>query len=190
MSVRRRSVTTIRDLNGCSGATARDTETPRRPTPAQNYFESLGTSFHWQTREQIGIYYLLRNEPDKALVVFNQTYEQSHDPYDAMHAALIADTIGKTDERDRILSIISDPEGKNRLDAKNRLYRRLVEFLMPALRLGPLNRIDFKRLEALTVQSPNIEAPVNSEYFVGLFLLNRGKKEKSREYLIRRPSRR
>ena len=51
------------------------------------------------TREEIGVYYLLRNEPDKALVVFNQTYEQSHDPYDAMHAALIADTIGNTDER-------------------------------------------------------------------------------------------
>ena len=152
---------------------------------ARTYFESLGTSFAWPTRQQIGIYYLLRNEPEKALVVFNQVFEQTHSPYDAMHAAVIADTLGKTEERDRFLSLISDLNANNSKDGRHPLYRRLVDYLAPALQLGPLNRIDFKRLDAFMLESPNVEVPANYEYFVGMFLANRGKKEKSRDYLIR-----
>ncbi len=33
---------------------------------ARNHFESLGTSMFWQTRRQIGAFYLLENEPEKA----------------------------------------------------------------------------------------------------------------------------
>jgi hypothetical protein len=47
---------------------------------ARAHFESLGTSFRLQTRQKIGVYYLLRKELDKALVVFNKTFEESHDP--------------------------------------------------------------------------------------------------------------
>jgi len=104
---------------------------------ARTYFESLGTSFHWQTRQQIGIYYLLRNEPDKALVVFNQTYEQSHNPYDALHAALIADTLGKTEERDRLLGKITKV-GEHPQNVREGLYQQLVEQLSEALRLATI----------------------------------------------------
>lgn len=151
---------------------------------ARAHFESLGTSLYWQTREQIGIYYLLRKEPEKALVVFDQTFEQSHDSYDAMHAALIADTLGKTEERDGLLAKIVEA-GEHPRGVKVGFYKQLVEQLSPALRPAPVNRIDFKHLDLLIAGASNEEAPVNFEYFVGAFLLNRGNKEKSRAYLIR-----
>jgi tetratricopeptide (TPR) repeat protein len=151
---------------------------------ARTYFESLGTSFHWQTRQQIGIYYLLRKELDKALVVFNQTFEQSHDPYDAMHAAIIADALDKTDERDRLFGKITEAGGQTQT-VRIRLYKQLVEQLSAALRPAPVDRIDFKLVDLVISSAPNDEAPVNFEYFVGMFLLNHDNKEKSRDYLIR-----
>jgi tetratricopeptide (TPR) repeat protein len=151
---------------------------------ARTYFESLGTSFHWQTRQQIGIYYLLRKELDKALVVFNQTFEQSHDPYDAMHAAIIADALDKTDERDRLFGKITEA-GEQTQNVRIRLYKQLVEQLSGVLRPAPVNRIDFKLVDLVISSAPNDEAPANFEYFVGMFLLNHVNKEKSRDYLIR-----
>jgi tetratricopeptide (TPR) repeat protein len=151
---------------------------------ARAYFESLGDSFYQATRQQIGLYYLLRKELDKALVVFNQTFEQSHDPYDAMHAALIADTLGKTGERDRLFEKIMEA-GEHPPNAKAGLYNQLVEQLSAALQPAPVNRINFKQVDLLIARAPEGEVPANLEYFVGAFVLNRGDKEKSRDYLIR-----
>lgn len=151
---------------------------------ARTYFESLGTSFHWLTRQQIGIYYLLRKELDKALVVFSKTFEQSHDPYDAMHAAIIADSLGKTDERDRLFEKITEA-GEHPQNVRIGIYKQLAEQMSAALRPAPVNRIDFKRVDLVISSAPKDEAPANLEYFVGMFLKNRGDKEKSREYLIR-----
>jgi tetratricopeptide (TPR) repeat protein len=151
---------------------------------ARTYFESLGTSFHWVTRQQIGLYYLLRKEPEKALVVFNQTFEQSHDPYDAMHAAIIADALGKTDERDRFFEKITEV-GEHPQNVRIGLYKRLVEQLSAALRPAPVNRIDFKRVDLVISSAAKDDDKTDLPYFVGMFLLNRGNKEKSRDYLLR-----
>ena len=53
------------------------------------------------------------------------------------------------------------------------------------LRPASVNRIDFKQVDLVISRAPNDEAPANFQYFVGMFLLNRGNKEKSRDYLIR-----
>jgi tetratricopeptide (TPR) repeat protein len=153
-------------------------------TCARNYFESLGTSFHWAIRQQIGLYYLLRKEPNKALVVFSQTFEQSHDPYDALHAALIADALGKTEERDRLFDKITEV-GEKRQNPRIALYKQLAEQLAAALRPAPLNRIDFKRVDLAISTAPKDDDKTDLPYFVGMFLLNRGNKDKSRDYLIR-----
>jgi tetratricopeptide (TPR) repeat protein len=151
---------------------------------ARAHFESLGTSFYWQTRQQIGVYYVLRKEPDKALVVFNKTFEESHDSYDAMHAALLADELGKTDERDQLLEKII-AAGEKTQNARAELYKDFVEQLGAALRPAPLNRINFEELDQVISKAPKEEAPANFEYFAGVFLLNHGNKDKSRDYLIR-----
>ena len=133
---------------------------------ARAHFESLGTSFRMQTRQQIGVYYLLRKELDKALVVFNKTFEESHDPYDAMHAALIADTLGKTDERDRLFAKITEA-GEHPPNPKAGLYNQLVEQLSDALQPAPVNRINFKQLNLVIAGRAGGRGPRESRILRG-----------------------
>jgi hypothetical protein len=101
-----------------------------------------------------------------------------------MHAALIADTLGKTDERDRLFAKITEA-GEHPPNPKAGLYNQLVEQLSAALLPAPVNRINFKRVDLVIAGAHEAEVPANLEYFVGVFALNRGDQEKSRDYLIR-----
>jgi tetratricopeptide (TPR) repeat protein len=154
---------------------------------ARKEFESLGTSLPPQTLQRIGVYYLLKKEPDKALAVFKRAYEQGHNSYDAMHAAIIADTLGNGAARDQFLSQIIDanlsqnPHGV----VSAGLYKRLAELMRKSLPPGSPKDFAFDEADAVVKGSPNDEAPANLEYFVGMFLKNRGDAEKSHEYLVR-----
>ena len=154
---------------------------------ARAHFESLGTSFFPGVLEKIGLYYLLTKEPEKALVVFKQSYEKEHNAYDAMHAAIIADTLGKSADRDQLLSQIigANPSQNPHGAVSAGLYKRLAELMRKSLPPGSLKDFSSDKIAAIVNGSPNDEAPVNLEYFVGMFLKNRGDTEKSREYLIR-----
>lgn len=154
---------------------------------ARTHFESLGTSFYPFARQQVAIYYLLRKEPEKALAVFLQCFQKNHSVYDAMQAAIIADTLGKTAERDALLQKIIDANpGQTPQGVVNAgLYKRLAELMRKSLPPGPLNDFGFDKVDAIVSASPNDEAPVNLQYFVGIFLKNRGDAEKSRDYLLR-----
>jgi tetratricopeptide (TPR) repeat protein len=154
---------------------------------ARKEFESLGTSLAPLTLQRVGVYYLLKKEPEKALAVFKRAYEQAHNAYDAMHAATVADSLGKAADRDQLLSQIidanlsQDPQGF----VSAGLYKRLAELMRSSLPPGSLKDFGFDKVEAVVNGSPNVVAPVNLEYFVGMFLKNRGESEKSREYLVR-----
>jgi tetratricopeptide (TPR) repeat protein len=154
---------------------------------ARKHFESLGTSFFPGILEKIGLYYLLTKEPEKALVVFKQSFEKEHTVYDAMQAAIITDTLGKSADRDLLLSQIIDANpGQNPQGAVNAgLYKRLAELMRKSLPPGSLQEFSPDKIAAIVNGSPNDEAPVNLEYFVGMFLKNRGEVEKSHEYLVR-----
>jgi len=154
---------------------------------ARKEFESLGTSLAPLTLQRVGVYYLLKKEPEKALAVFKRAYEQGHNAYDAMHAAIAADTLGNAADRDQLLSQIidanlsQDPQGF----VSAGLYKRLAELMRSSLPPGSLKDFGFDKVEAVVNGSPNVVAPVNLEYFVGMFLKNRGEAEKSRVYLVR-----
>jgi tetratricopeptide (TPR) repeat protein len=153
---------------------------------ARTHFESLGTSFYSTDRQKIGIYYLLRNEPEKALVVFQQTFGETHGVYDAMHAAMLADALGKEADRDSLLSkIVAGNPAEIKQEPRAGLYKQLVEFLRKALPPGSVKGLDFKKLDTLILVPPDLEVPANLEYFVAMFLKNRGAADKSHEYLIR-----
>jgi tetratricopeptide (TPR) repeat protein len=154
---------------------------------ARTYFESLGTNKTHFVRQQDAIYYLLRKEPEKAQTVFELCFEKGHEAYNALHAALIADTLGKTAERDRLLAEIvnANLSESPRGHAYAGMYKEVVELLQKALPPGSVKDLDFKKIEAVIHKAPEIETPTNFEYFIGMFLKNRGDNEKSREYLIR-----
>jgi tetratricopeptide (TPR) repeat protein len=154
---------------------------------ARTHFESLGTNIAGHVRQQVAVYYVLRKEPEKAQTVFEMCFDEDHQAFNALHAALLADELGKTADRDRLLAkIVSpNPAPSSRGPVYAGMYKELVELLQKALPPGSVKDIDFKKIEALTFRAPDFEAPTNFEYFVGAFLKNRGDKEKSREYLIR-----
>jgi len=130
---------------------------------------------------------VLRNEPEKAQTVFQMCFEKGHEAYNGMHAALIADALGKADDRDRLLSEIvnANLSESPRGPAYGGMYKELAELLQKALPPGSVKDLDFTKIEALIFKTPDVETPTNFEYFVALFLKNRGDKEKYREYLIR-----
>jgi tetratricopeptide (TPR) repeat protein len=154
---------------------------------ARTYFESLGTNIVPYVRQQIAVYYVLRDEPAKAQTVFEMCFNKEHEAYNGLHAALIADALGKTADRDRLLTEIVDanPGLSPRGAAYAGIYKDLVEQLQKGLPPGSVKDLEFTKIEAVIFKSPDTEAPTNLEYFVGMFLKNRGDKEKSREYLIR-----
>jgi tetratricopeptide (TPR) repeat protein len=152
---------------------------------ARNHFESLGTSMFWQTRRQIGAFYLLENEPEKALVVFEKTFDETHGVYDEMHVALAADTLGKTEERDRWLAKIASIDTKNLPNVLPGIYKQVVILLQKGLPPGSAKDLDFKKLDGLIADSSKVDVSATLEYFVGVFLKNRGDREKAKEYLIR-----
>jgi len=147
----------------------------------------LGTNISPFVRQQIAVYYLLRKEPEKAQTVFEMCFDNEHQAFNALHAALIADALGKSADRDRLLAkiVAPNPAPSSRGPAYAGMYKELVELLRKANPPGSVKDLDFKKIDALIVKSPDVEVPTNLEYFVGMFLKNRGEKEKSREYLIR-----
>ena len=115
-------------------------------------------------------------------------FNEDHQAFNALHAALIADALGKSADRDRLLAkiVAPNPAPSSRGPAYAAMYRELVQLLQKALPPGSVKDLDFKKIEALISKDLNVEVPTNFEYFIGMFLKNRGDKEKSREYLIRR----
>jgi tetratricopeptide (TPR) repeat protein len=83
---------------------------------ARHHFESLGTAANATQLENIGVFYLLQKEPEKALPVFEKAYRVGHNAYAAMHASLVADSLGKTADRDQNLNqiIVTSLGGKSK----------------------------------------------------------------------------
>jgi tetratricopeptide (TPR) repeat protein len=63
------------------------------------------TLFPEQTR-QIGFYCLILGQPERALARFQSAQQAKPEFYSAFHAALVADSLGKTGERDKLLEEI------------------------------------------------------------------------------------
>jgi tetratricopeptide (TPR) repeat protein len=153
---------------------------------ARAHFESLGTSIYWDTKEQIAFFYLLTNEPEKSLVVFSQTFKESKTVYDAMHAAIAADNAKKPAERDEWFAKIKKADPKaNPAEPRTALYQQFVDQLQKSLPPGSVSDLDFKKIDGIISESAKVDSTANLEYFVGMFLKNRGDATRAQAYLIR-----
>jgi tetratricopeptide (TPR) repeat protein len=152
---------------------------------ARKHFESFKDTPSVGQLEQIGVYYLLTKEPDKALVVFQKAFDVAPQFYvgihSGMHAALIADQLGQTALRDRLLSVIAKLEaGKHPF---YEVYAKVAAILQKSLAAGKLNDADLKQIDEAIVKKA--EWPAIVQYFVAAFLQNRGQAEKAHDYLRR-----
>jgi tetratricopeptide (TPR) repeat protein len=154
---------------------------------ARKHFESLGASANSTQLESIGAFYLFESEPEKALAVFEKAYDRSKNVYDAMQAAIIADTLGKAEERDKNLARLL--MAGLRAGPKNvvGVYSRLAALMKSCLPPSSIKDFDYKNLDIVLEDARQgvRRTDTNLKYFVGVFLKNRGAAEKARHYLIR-----
>ncbi|HUE15156.1 MAG TPA: hypothetical protein VMR25_13380, partial [Planctomycetaceae bacterium] len=154
---------------------------------ARKYFESIGGTASPSALTRIGAYYLLRKEREKALVVFEKAFEDGHETYTAMHAALIADALGKGAQRDTYLKKIVDDAKKEKPTSIAGVYGRLAAWMQQALPPASVQNFDFQQVDRMLRPSKESPRPgvANLAYFVAAFLKNRGAADKSREYFLR-----
>jgi tetratricopeptide (TPR) repeat protein len=164
--------------------------------------EALGTTLEPNQYQDIGNYYVVTGELDKALMAYTQAYEKGHGPFAGLHAALIADALGKTFERDdlfrQILATQLPPNMPKARGAEH--YRHLIakfSDVLPRkdakLKLPEIDSIvasasikDPKAGKSSTSGSLSDSLPASTlPYFVGRFLRNRGDVEGAKTYLIR-----
>ncbi|HEV8003273.1 MAG TPA: hypothetical protein VGP63_25530, partial [Planctomycetaceae bacterium] len=147
--------------------------------------EALGTSLVGAQYRSIGMYYLLTREPDKALLLFQRAYETGHSPFAGFHAALAADALGKTAERDALLQQVVEtklPESyETHGDHYQHLAARFQEMLPP--KEAKLDRAEVDKILAAAAPQPLYRSTL--PYFVGVFLKNRGDLEGAKAFLIR-----
>jgi tetratricopeptide (TPR) repeat protein len=154
---------------------------------ARRYFESISGTASPSALTRIGAYYLLKQDREKALVVFGKAFDDGHETYTAMHAALIADALGKTEERDRYLKRIAEDAKKGKPTSIAGVYGQLAAWMQQTLSPATAKKIDFDQVDRVVRPSEESRRPgeANLAYFVAAFLKNRGEADKSRDYFLR-----
>jgi hypothetical protein len=104
-----------------------------------------------------------------------------------MHAALIADALGKGAQRDTYLKKIVDDAKKEKPTSIAGVYGRLAAWMQQALPPASVQNFDFQQVDRMLRPSKESPRPgvANLAYFVAAFLKNRGAADKSREYFLR-----
>jgi tetratricopeptide (TPR) repeat protein len=154
---------------------------------ARKRFESFGTRANSVPLEQIGAYYLLRREPEKALLVFQKAYADGRHSYAGMHVALVADALGKTKVRDEYLQKVVDAARNMLPQSVAGVYGRVATLFQKALPPGSMKDFDFAQTDSIIQAASESTRPgdTNLNYFVAVFLQNRGETAKANAYLVR-----
>jgi hypothetical protein len=106
---------------------------------------------------------------------------------ETMHAAIIADTLGNAEERDRNLAKILLAGIRVGPKTVVGVYSRVARLMKASLPPGTIKDFDFKQLDVVLDDARKgvKRTDTNLKYFVGVFLKNRGDVEKARYYLTR-----
>jgi hypothetical protein len=147
--------------------------------------EARGTTLFPGQYRQIAFYYLTTREPDKAMLLLQKTYDTSHEFYAGLHAAIVADTLGKYAERDALLKqVIETKLPANFVESRGgELYSKVAEQFRQVLQSKESKPLDLAAIDKIQAES-NLRASV-LRYFVGVFLKNRGDLENAKRYLTR-----
>jgi len=154
---------------------------------ALKHLESLEPPLARLQLDQIAVYYILTGEPEKAFEVFRASYQQSKHPYDAVHAALLADELKKPEARDALYQSIAEVakaalKSKSASPSSTAIARLAAQF-HKCLAEGKEGTLDLEALMKIIKTAPRGE-PTNSYYFVGRFLDLRQEKKSAEKYLL------
>ena len=88
--------------------------------------------------------------PEKASSSSNRTWKKSSWLYEAFHAALLADALGKADDRDAFFAKLSKADAAQFPNEKVRagIYQPLAEAMQKAIAAKSLKDFDFKKVDA------------------------------------------
>jgi tetratricopeptide (TPR) repeat protein len=152
---------------------------------ARKQLEGWGTTLFAAQYRNIAFYYLATGEPDKALLLLQKTYENGHEYYAGLHGAIVADSLGKSDERDALLKqVIETKLPHNFVESKGgEVYSPLAAQFREALASNGDKPLDLAKVDEIQSKS-HLPASV-LRYFVGVFLKNRGDLPNATKYLTR-----
>jgi hypothetical protein len=119
------------------------------------------------------------------LILLQKTYGYLHECYAGMHGVIVADTLGKSDERDALLKqVIETKVPENFVESRGiEVYTPLAVLFREALAAKGAKPLDLAKVDAIQSKS-GLPGSV-LRYFVGVFLKNRGDLENAKKYLIR-----
>jgi tetratricopeptide (TPR) repeat protein len=139
----------------------------------------------WQSRD-FGLYFLILGDTANALPHLQQSYDASHEFYSGLHAAIAADSIGKTADRDALFKKIVDAPAKAGGEGGGtQFYGPLVSQLRHALPPDKAKQLDFGEVDRILASSKGTLNQSVLPYFVAIFLKNRGDVETAKKYLVR-----
>jgi tetratricopeptide (TPR) repeat protein len=152
---------------------------------ARKECEGWGTTLFTEQHRRIACYYLTTGEPDKALILLQKAYGYLHECYAGMHGVIVADTLGKSDERDALLKqVIETRVPENFVESRGiEVYTPLAVLFREALAAKGTKPLDLAKVDAILSKSGLPRSVLR--YFVGVFLKNRGDLENAKKYLIR-----
>ena len=128
-------------------------------------------------RSDVGLFHLLDGEPDKALPYYEEAFARNNNPFFGLMAALLADRLGQSEKRDRLLRETKTRGPKYLVYGKPRQQMLAVAGLMADdLAAGAKGQIDLPAAEKLIATAHPTEQ-VKLNYFLGKYLDLRSKPE-------------
>jgi len=158
-------------LQWCARNGQGDKETARRAT-----LKDISSYPKERSADQLSIladYYLLTGDATEALVNFEKYWQKERGFKIGGMAAALADELGKTDLRDRLLQGIMDRKSKLAASSLEGPFCDLMKVVKDGLREGV---IDVKRSEEIIDKADSTVRPMFS-YFLARFLHNQKQKE-------------
>lgn len=131
---------------------------------------------HYTRAMEAGIIHLIQGSKPEAFKLFLTTFQKHHDAFSGLHAAVLADELGFTQQRDELLNETAELWSKDYATAEIANY-----FQRMLLNQDPVDW-NSKWFESLIMQLPD-GSPTNFDYFVGKFLEKRGRDKLAVEYL-------
>ena len=138
--------------------------------------------------ESAGIYYILENQPEKALPLFQQAFSKTSGSYYGLHVAVLAELLNEKETRDDALKLITEKSGRSRQDMPLQVFMPVVSLLR---QISEKNAPDPMYVMAIVKAFDEVinlaPAGTNTDlaYFVGCFLEHQGYKDEGVEYIKR-----
>ena len=131
---------------------------------------------HYTRTMEIGVIHFMQGSGKEAYENFLTAYQKHNDSYCGLHAALLADELNMTFERDELLKEIAGLWNKDYASAELANYFQLM------LKEPAPFEWDPDRFQSLMVQLPE-GSPTNFYFFAGKFLKLRGQEALAENYL-------